>query len=171
MKWDVHFFSSAKYAKWMIISLIIFFSSLTLIECSKYFFLSLEVAPSEPSVSDLAVSAQNNSFDAILPASLFGVYVSNDLTSANVKKSMLNVTIVGILWGNTTGQSQVIIRSANGEEKNYAVDESLPGGALIKKIMADGVLVQRDGELESLSLPKDTLSFDPAAAPLPTNEE
>ena len=166
MKLDIHYFLSSKHAKWLIISLIALFTVLTLVEYSKLFLSSLHVeAPS--TLNETAISpTKKNSFDYIMNSSLFGVYVSNDLNGNNVKKSMLNITLVGILLGNTAEDSQVIIRSANGEEKNYKVSDKIPGGALIKRIMADGIIVEHDGSLESVSLPKNELIFEPVAKPL-----
>ena len=79
---------------------------------------------------------------------------------------MLNVNLVGVLLGNTMDESQVIIQSANGEEQTYKIDDMIPGDAVIKKIMANGVLVERNGTLESLSLPKNDLTFEAVAKPL-----
>ncbi|MDI1351663.1 MAG: type II secretion system protein N, partial [bacterium] len=84
----------------------------------------------------------------------------------HVKKSRLNLTLVGILLGDKMEDSQVIIRSADGEEQTYRIEDKIPGGALIKRIMAGGVLVERNGALESLSLPKNDLTFDPVPKPL-----
>jgi general secretion pathway protein C len=165
MKLDVHYFLSSKHAKGLIIGLIALFSVLTLREYSTLFLSSLREAPStlnQPAMTP----AKKKSFDALLHSSLFGVYVSNDLNGTNVKKSMLHITLVGVLLGNTEENSQVIIRSANGEEKNYKVQDKIHGGALIKRIMPDGILVEHDGNLESISLPKNELFFEPVAKPL-----
>ncbi|RUR13262.1 type II secretion system protein N [Legionella sp. km772] len=165
MKLDLAYFLSAKHARWLIISLISLFSLLTLAEFSKLFWTS--ETPGLASTNEQIIrQAPKNSLDALLHSSLFGVYVSNDLNSNNVKKSMLNITLVGILLGNTSENSQVIIRLANGEEKNYKVDDKIPGGALIKKIMLGGILVEHNGNLESVSLPKTELIFEPIAKPL-----
>lgn len=166
MKLDIHYFLTAKYAKWMIISLISFLCLLIVNEYTKLFYPVIDTRQPVDTGKPLSPSMKQDSFNYILNSSLFGVYVSNDLNGDNVKKSMLNVTLVGIMLGNTVEESQVIIRSANGEEKNYKVDDKLPGGALIKRIMAHGVLVERDGALESLSLPKNDLTFEPVAKPL-----
>lgn len=170
MKLDIQYFLSSRHAKWFVFSLIILFLLLTLNEFSK--LLGTFYSPATPSaVQDtIRAPAKKNNYDFILPSSLFGVYVSNDLSGDKVKKSMLNITLVGILLENTAQDSQVIIRSANGVEKNYKVDDEIPGGVLIKKIMKEGILVEHDGNLESVSLPKNELIFEPAAEPL-RNEE
>jgi len=166
MKFDIHYLFSAKYAKWIIVSLISFFSVLILFEYVTLFF-SLNPAPIiSSSDTSSANKKKADSTDYILNTSLFGVYVPDDLNEDNVKKSMLDVTLVGILFADKIEESQVIIRTSNGEENTYKISDEIPGGAIIKRIMAAGVLVERNGALESLSLPKNDLTFEPVAQPL-----
>ncbi|MDP3268062.1 MAG: type II secretion system protein N [Legionella sp.] len=165
MKFDIHYLFSPKYAKWIILCLITLFSLLILSEVVQ-FFVSVN---KKPALSKTPVPAQNSgqeSFNDILNSSLFGVYVPNDLNEDNVKKSMLNVNLVGIMLADKIEDSQVIIRGAGGDEKTYGIGDEIPGGALIKRIMTNGVLVERNGTLESLSLPKNELIFEPVAKPL-----
>ncbi len=163
MKLEIHYLYIAKYAKWIIISLISFFTLLILFE-----WTSLFISPIDSTVStaptQVPTGPKNGLAENVLSASLFGVYVPNNLN--NVKKSMLDVTLFGILLSNNTNDSQVIIGSASGDERSYKIGDQIPGGAVIKRITGDGVLVERNGALESLSLPKNDLTFEPAAKPL-----
>lgn len=169
MKIDIHYLFSAKYAKWIIIGLISVFSVLIIITYARLFFIN--IPPVAESKGLTLPQGNQNASNYLLNSALFGVYVSNDLNDDNIKKSRLNVTVVGILLGDKAELSQVIIRAANGEEKSYKIDDTIPGGALVKRIMEGGVLVERDGSLESLSLPKNELMFEPAAKPLSSTEE
>lgn len=164
MKFDLHYLLSAKYAQWMSLALIVLFSALFLLECTALRFSPVSL----PAVQEknIPVTTKQDSFESILNSSLFGVYVPNDLNENSVKKSMLNVTLVGILFADKMDDSQVIIRSAKGEEKTYRIGDTIPGDAVVKRIMASGVLVEHHGTLESLSLPKNELTFEPVAAPL-----
>jgi general secretion pathway protein C len=166
MKFDIHHLFLAKYARWIIIGLITLFSLLIIVTYVRFiFFLSKEV-PALNVSSKVQDKRHEDSVASLLNSSLFGVYVPNDLTDDNIKKSMLNVTLSGILLGNTKEESQVIIRSASGEDNTYKTGDKIPGGAIIKRIMPEGVLLEHDGVLESLSLPKDDLKFEPVAKPL-----
>lgn len=166
MKIDLHYLVSTKYAQWVSVALVCLFAALILIECSTLHFSPVIVqAMSENDKNKLVVEKQG-SVESILQSSLFGVYVPNDLNETSVKKSMLNVTLVGILFADNMHESQVIIGSANGEEKTYRLADTIPGDAVIKRITANGVLVERHGNLESLSLPKNALAFEPVAKPL-----
>lgn len=166
MKFDIHYLFSAKYAKWIITGLISLFSLLIIYEYASLFFNAVgtdTVAVANPVAHN---SSKQTMANDILSSSLFGVYVPTDLNEGNVKKSMLNVTLVGILMADKPEDSQVIIRSASGEEKTYSIGDKIPGGVLIKRIMPAGVLVEHNGNLESLSLPKNDLTFEPVAKPL-----
>jgi general secretion pathway protein C len=97
---------------------------------------------------------------------LFGDYIPVSLDAENVRQSTLNLIIVGILYTAKDHDSQVILQESNGQEHFFSVGDKLPGGAVIKRITADGVLIRKNGELERLSLPKDELQFEPPAKPL-----
>ena len=83
-----------------------------------------------------------------------------------LKQSILAVDIIGIMYSTKVSHSQVLIRLNDGEERNYGVGDELPGGAIIKRIKADSVVILYQGALEVLSLPKNTLKFDEPAKPL-----
>jgi general secretion pathway protein C len=166
MKFDIHYLFLAKYAKWIIISLITLFFLMIIFEYATLIF-PLANTPSVPSSNTrVEIGKKSDLSDYILDSALFGNYVSDNLNEDNVKKSMLNVTIVGILMADNPENSQVIIRSANGEDRTYKIGDKIPGDAVIKRIIAGGILVERDGTIESLSLPKSDLTFEPVAKPL-----
>ncbi|WED43958.1 type II secretion system protein N [Legionella cardiaca] len=113
-------------------------------------------------------NAQENlrSNSPLFTISLFGDYVPANLTETEIKQSMLDAEVVGIMFDSDENQSQVIIRAGGGQEKIYSIGDSLPGGAIIKRISPNGVVVLHNGALESLSLPKNELTFDAPAKPL-----
>lgn len=102
--------------------------------------------------------------ESMLNRPLFGEYIPENL--GEIQQSILNLQVVGIIFADQEEQSQVIIRLANEEEVLFKVNDTLPGGAVIKKITKDGVLVLRNGILESLSFPKNELIFEPPAKAL-----
>ena len=101
-----------------------------------------------------------------LSTPFFGDYVPENLSEGDVKQSMLDLKVVGIMFDKREAASHVIIRSANGLEQTFNQGDKLPGGAIIKRITPEGVLIGRNGSLESLSLPKNALIFDAPAKPL-----
>lgn len=165
MKLDIQYFLWSKQAKGLIISLILLFSILIVFEYVKL-FLPLPDNLVKSKETGAVAAVQDNSFNALLHSSLFGVYVPEDLNQDNVKASRMDLILVGVLFGNSAEESQVIIRTANGEEKTYKVNDKLPGDAVVKRIMPDGILIERHGALESISLVKEDLKFEPLAKPL-----
>jgi general secretion pathway protein C len=164
MKVDLHYLFTAKYAQWISVALICLFSALILLEFSTLQFSPAAVHALPKIEGNRLVMPKQDSFKIISNASLFGVYVPDDLNS--VRKSMLDVSLVGILFANDINESQVIIRASGGDEKSYQLGDTIPGDAVIKRIMARGILVERQGALERLSLPKNDLTFEPVASPL-----
>lgn len=114
----------------------------------------------------LKVQPEISDYKVIVKANLFGHYVPKDLNHAGIKQSLLDVEIAGILFSQKNEESQVILKESNGEQKIYKVGDSLPGGAVLKKILPNGIVVERDGELERLDLAKDELHFQPSPKPM-----
>ena len=166
MRLDIHYLWSSKHARWIVIGLLCFFTVLIL---AQWVFL---FSSSGPSIEPIGIKTteknkiKQDSLKILLTSTMFGEYVPSNLNEPYVKKSMLDVSVSGVMFSDKPGESQVIIRSSNGQEKTYKVGDSLPGGVVIKRITADGVLVEHGGVLESLSLPKNDLIFEPPLKPL-----
>lgn len=165
MKLDLHYFFEPKHAKWIISIFVCMFSLLILIKLIWLIRLPSRLADLPKEIKPITQTKPDTT-NYFLQSTLFGIYVPPDLSEAGVKKSMLDVTIVGILFAVPIEGSQVIIKASDGDEKTYLLGDTLPGGAVIKRITASGVLVERNGVLESLSLPKEDLTFEPIPKPL-----
>lgn len=101
-----------------------------------------------------------------LKAPLFGKYTPVMINVSDVKKSLLTYKVVGIMLAAHDEDSEVIIDTLSGGHIVYRVGDILPWGTVIKRITSEGIFVERNGELESLSLPKNELIFEPPAKPL-----
>ena len=71
----------------------------------------------------------------------------------NAPDTTLALTLHGIVAGKNAQDSRALI-VANGDEEPYAVGASLPGGAVIRAIFPDRVMLDRNGRVEALRLPK-----------------
>lgn len=132
-------------------------------------FFSLDKAASvrHDQLIDTKIKAKQPSLNVSLNTAFFGDYVPKNLSDSDVKQSMLDLTVVGIMFSdNSEEASHVIIRSAGGRDQTFGIGDSLPGGVVIKRITSDGVLIGRNGSLERLSLQKNALTFEPPAKPL-----
>ena len=97
---------------------------------------------------------------------LFGNYTPVDPNGGHMKQSTLAVDVIGVMYSSHAPHSQILIRLNNGEEHSYVVGDELPGGAIIKRIKADSVVILFQGALEVLNLPSNKLQFDEPAKPL-----
>jgi general secretion pathway protein C len=77
--------------------------------------------------------------------------------NGNAPDTTLALTLHGIVAGHSTADSRAII-VANGDEEPYAIGASLPGGAVVRAIFPDRVLLARDGRIEALRLPRSDTS-------------
>ena len=101
-----------------------------------------------------------------LKSPLFGPYIE---TLNNVPESDLDIQLMGVLKSDKSGESSVLIQ-VNNQEKILGVNDSLPGGTKLIRIYPSSILIERDGHLEKISLPKETLNLLPLSKPMETNQ-
>ncbi len=70
-------------------------------------------------------------------------------------ETRLNLTLRGIVSSSDAHSGGAIIASGNGQEVYYSVGSTLPGGATLQSIFKDHVVLERNGRLEKLKLPRD----------------
>lgn len=152
--------------KWLLTSLSVLFSLLIIYEIYSVIFFQQQIQASAEKSLNLPVAAHESTEGQTIRYDFFGEYIPSDMRASNIKKSMLNVKLVGIFYAANLDESEVLIESAGGDVRVYRLNHKIPGGAVLKSIMFDAVLVEREGELERLSLPKQELMFEPVAKPL-----
>lgn len=147
------------------IALICLFSVLIIANLSWFFSQQIgRTLPPKP----LAAKVKQETLDKHSPmftVAIFGQYQA-PLSEAEIKQSTLDLQLVGIMFSSDEKHSQVLIRGQGGEEKVYGLGDTLPGGAKIKQIGKNGIVVLYQGALESLSLLKNALLFQKPAKPL-----
>lgn len=67
----------------------------------------------------------------------------------------LKLKLHGVLASDDPNFARAIIADARGKEDAYAVEDALPGNAVLKEIYADRIILQYRGQLETLRLPRD----------------
>ncbi len=152
------------YKRWFLQTCIIVLLSLSV------FYLYRIFKPLPPvvianSVPKIPAAIPLNTHAPLFNKPLFGIY-QPIIDEKDIKQSMLSLQIVGIMYSELVSQSQVVLKSADGDEQTYVIGDTLPGGAVIKKITANGIVVLYNGELQRLTLPKNELIFAPPAKPL-----
>lgn len=72
-------------------------------------------------------------------------------------ETRLNLVLRGVIAGKSAAESGAIIADPSGNQKFYALGAKLPGGAELKEIHADHIILLRNGQFETLRLPRDEL--------------
>jgi len=75
-------------------------------------------------------------------------------SQTNLPETKLNLVLRGVLAVADKKRAQAIIAQPNGTEQPYGVGDSLPGGAVLKEIKPTSVILLRNHQYETLSLPK-----------------
>ncbi|NOX92838.1 MAG: type II secretion system protein GspC [Gammaproteobacteria bacterium] len=77
------------------------------------------------------------------------------LQTTEAPDTRLNLKLSGVLASSDSVAARAIIADGKGAEEAYAVDQKLPGNAVLREIYTDRVILEYRGRLETLRLPKD----------------
>lgn len=104
----------------------------------------------------------------IVNAHLFGLAGSS--ATADAPPTTMPLVLAGVIADRDPERGQAIIGESAAAGKLYAVGAAIPGGAHLKSVYGDHVLIERNGGVESLMLPhtllKGTAPVAADAAPL-----
>jgi general secretion pathway protein C len=113
-----------------------------------------------PSQKRLAINkqAQQNNFNALTAANIFGVSEAVGVQKpTEAPETKLNLTLRGVLAAESPELASAIIgQGPAGNEDIYGVGDRMPGGVLIKEIHAEYVVLERNGQMETLKLQKES---------------
>lgn len=118
-----------------------------------------------PVVKKIEPIKQVKQHDAV-GVNFFGEYVPHAVGDTGVERSKLNASIIGILYSSDEQASQVLMIIPGHADTVFSVGDTIPGGAVIKRITPEGILLMRSGIIESLSLPQQELRFAPPPQPM-----
>ena len=90
----------------------------------------------------------------ITNAHLFGTPPALKQDGANAPQTSMPLVLTGIIAGNDPQNGLAILGQSAQTAKVYAVGDGVPGGAKLHSVYNDRVVIDRDGRLESLSLPR-----------------
>ncbi len=100
--------------------------------------------------------------EAIAGAHLFGEASADDLPTvpierpdADLEETTLALTLKGTMAGNDNRLTVAIIADNRNEEKIYTIGDAVVAGATLHAVYTDRVVLNRNGNLEALKLPKD----------------
>jgi len=91
---------------------------------------------------------------AITNAHLFGAAPAPKQDGANAPQTSIPLVLTGTIAGNDPQNGLAILGQTAQTAKVYAVGDNVPGGAKLHSVYSDRVVIERDGQLESLALPR-----------------
>jgi len=111
---------------------------------------------SEP--AQATASAQKDWARRVVDSHLFGRWPASrpePVATAPIEapETSLRLTLRGVYQG--AGNDFAIITDAGGKDEAYRVGDALPGGATLAEIYPDRVILERNGRLETLKLPRE----------------
>jgi general secretion pathway protein C len=105
------------------------------------------------------VSSGQKSFsiDSLIAGQWFGSYAvaaPSAAQAASAPDTALNLTLLGILYGQSESQSLALISKEANDEAPYKVGVDVSPGVRLQAIFPDRVILSRNGQLETLRLDK-----------------
>lgn len=101
---------------------------------------------------------------SITNSHLFGIAAPDKPSAqdaANAPQSNIPLVLTGIIAADRPESGLAILGASPQAGKVYAVGDAVPGGAKLHSVFADRVVIERDGHLESLMLPRQVLAGPP----------
>lgn len=138
----------------------------------------VEAPPTAPGTSSAAAASERANVQAIASAHLFGearaeaAPPSAEPVHEDLAETQLNLLLKGTIAANEGAQSVAIIAAAGRDEKVYAVRDTVAPGATLHAVYPDRVILNRNGALEALKLPREfqQSSSPPVRRSVPTTE-
>jgi general secretion pathway protein C len=92
---------------------------------------------------------------AITNTHLFGVApTAAGAGDANAPQTRMPLVLTGVIAANDPRGGLAILGPSVSATQVYAVGDNIPGGARLHAVLADHVLLERDGRIEALALPR-----------------
>lgn len=132
-----------------------------------------ESAP-HPAASGPAAASRAQPIDIqrIARAALFGRANAPVQSDVNAPQTQSNLRLAGTIASSDPNKGYAIIGESGGAAKFYSTGDAVPGGARLHAVYADRVILDRNGQLEALALPR--LNPNPmanVAAPPPAQNQ
>ena len=116
-------------------------------------------------VHTAAVQARPLDLEAINRAHLFGANAVAGEAGGPPIAPKVPLVLTGVIAGNDAQNGLAIIGQSAQATKVYAVGDTVPGGVKLHAVYEDRVILDDNGELQTLALPR---NLNPALAPPPS---
>jgi general secretion pathway protein C len=98
---------------------------------------------------------------SIANAHLFGAAAAENTDPNNAPPTQVNLVLAGVMAAEDPKRGYAIIGESAANAKVHTVGQSLPGGVRLYAVYPDRVLIDRNSQIETLRLPRQTPSFAP----------
>ena len=122
--------------------------------CAQAAFILTDLAGASrtpKAAAHVAVATHPPDIPAIINAHLWGVPPPSE---QQVQQSHVNLSLTGTIAGNDPQNGLAILGQTPQTAKVYAVGDILPGGVKLHSVYSDRVVIDRNGQLESIALPR-----------------
>jgi general secretion pathway protein C len=102
----------------------------------------------------------------IANARLFGTPKVVNANAADAPRTSVPLVLTGIIAASDPQNGLAILGENASSAKVYAVGDMLPGGVKLHSVLSDRVILDRNGSLESLTLPRQSTSVAMAPPPV-----
>lgn len=128
-----------------------------------------EISPNQ-GMASLNQQPQNINLSSL---HLFGVYQPANLNPNQLPRSTLNIQLNGVFVAVPESLSQAVLTIPGESQKVYYQGAELTENAKLYQILSNSVIIQYNGELQSLLLPEQNANFGtrPASLDLPKSSE
>lgn len=72
------------------------------------------------------------------------------VTTEKLPETTLRLTLSGVMAGKDNIQASALIEGPDRQTRSYRIDEEVPGGAILREVHPDRVVLERSGRLENL---------------------
>ena len=116
------------------------------------------------------VQSRSVNVAAITNSHLFGnaVVEASEQNAANATQTSMALVLTGIIAADDPRNGLAILGPTAAAAKVYAVGDNVPGGAKLHSVMTDRVVLDRNGKLEYLALPRQLQGGGMPNAPPPS---
>ena len=125
------------------------------------------MAPPPPTATRKGIDVQ-----AIASAHIFGTAQDEPVAAADAKETQMNLVLAGVFAASDPTKGLAMIGESPQSSKVYAVGAVVRPGTKLHSVYLDRVILDRNGQLETLSLPRPSTAgiiTRSAAAPRPAN--
>lgn len=115
--------------------------------------------------STRTIATKLPSLESVAAMHLFGQSEMPAAHQADAPETSLNLTLRGLFAASRKELAFAIIVEGGSNERYFRIGDTVGGGATVREILEDRVILERAGRFETLRLPKERLELSAAHAP------